>query len=466
MGQGRLRSFLQFRYRSMDDMGHNCIVSFLEAEQALLTFPSVTTVFDLLKKEIAGYTVDKVAARTGLPAHEIELFAKELGTRKPAMIIHGAGTNHWFHNDLSNRSLILLVALTGNTGKNGGGFNHYVGQERVWPEQGFFKLAFPETRKKQRFQNTTLWSYVHSTNKDPHLYNGKPIEWYIQESVKNGWMPLWPKNGKKPRAFIVWRANYLNQAKGNEILESSLWKDLDLIVDINYRMDTTALYSDVVLPAASYYEKVDINTTDCHSYILLIAFVMVLTLSFLWPSAITPGAWWKPQAGGNPTRDVTAIILVSAGLPFFVLSTTGPLLQRWFARLGGGLGTYKLYSISNLGSLLGLLTFPFLLEPTLRMKTQGTFWSVLFWGFVGGCGVCAWKARNAIEETPDRRKHSRRHCRNSNQRAHLCAMVPAGCLPIFAAVGHYQPALPGSDDSSAALGIATFSLSSQLHSVL
>ena len=105
----------------------------------------VTTVFELLKKEIAGYTVDKVAARTGLPAHEIELFANELGTRKPAMIIHGAGTNHWFHNDLTNRSFILLVALTGNIGKNGGGFNHYVGQERLWPEQGFFKLAFPET---------------------------------------------------------------------------------------------------------------------------------------------------------------------------------------------------------------------------------------------------------------------------------------------------------------------------------
>ena len=93
--------------------------------------------------------------------------------------------------------------------------------------------------------------------------------------VKNGWMPLWPalregetpKTGRKPRAFIVWRANYLNQAKGNEILETSLWKDLDLIVDINYRMDTTALYSDVVLPAASYYEKVDLNSTDCHSYI-------------------------------------------------------------------------------------------------------------------------------------------------------------------------------------------------------
>ncbi len=227
----------------------------------------VTTVFELLRSSLAAYPLEKVAQLTGLPAHEIQTFARELGTRKPAMIIHGAGTNHWFHNDLTNRAMILLVALTGNVGKNGGGFNHYVGQERIWPEHGFFELAFPEGRKKQRFQNTTLWSYVHSASKDPHQYNGKPIEWYIQESVKNGWMPLWPTGGRKPRAFIVWRANYLNQAKGNEVLETSLWRDLDLIVDINFRMDTTALYSDVVLPASSYYEKVDLNTTDCHSYI-------------------------------------------------------------------------------------------------------------------------------------------------------------------------------------------------------
>ncbi len=238
----------------------------------------VTTVFDALKDVLKDYPLEKVAKITGLPAAEIQAFAREMGKRKPAMIIHGAGTNHWFHNDLINRAMILLVALTGNVGKNGGGFNHYVGQERIWPEHGFFALAFPEGRPKQRFQNTTLWTYVHSASKDPHVYGGKPIEWYINESVKNGWMPLWPKrtpaelekgvkNGRKPRALIVWRANYLNQAKGNEIVERSLWQDLDLIVDINYRMDTTALYSDVVLPAASYYEKVDLNSTDCHSYI-------------------------------------------------------------------------------------------------------------------------------------------------------------------------------------------------------
>ena len=142
-----------------------------------------------------------------------------------------------------------------------------------------------------------------------------------------------------------------------------------------------------------------IAQTRIHLALLFIAFLMVLTLSFRWPSAITPGASLKPQAGGDPTRDVVAIILASAGLPFFVLSTTGPLLQRWFARLGGGSGTYKLYSISNVGSLLGLLTFPFLLEPTLRLKTQGRFWSLLFCGFIAGCGMCAWKARNATEET-------------------------------------------------------------------
>ena len=154
------------------------------------------------------------------------------------------------------------------------------------------------------------------------------------------------------------------------------------------------IYSHVISARLSAIEQ-----TRVHLALLFIAFLMVVTFSFVWPSAITPGASWKPQTGRNPAGDVAVIILVSAGLPFFVLSTTGPLLQRWFARLGAGSVTYKLYSISNLGSLLGLLTFPFVFEPTLRMKTQGTLWSFLFWGFVAGCGMCAWKARNANEET-------------------------------------------------------------------
>jgi len=242
---------------------------------------SVTTVFEKLKKLLADplYSVEGAAKRCGLAAADLRQLFSDLATRRPAMIIHGAGTNHWYHNDLLNRAMILVVALTGNVGKNGGGFNHYVGQERVWPEHGFKKLAFPEGPKKQRFQNTTLWTYCHSKQRDPHPIAGKPVEHYILESVRQGWMPLWPKNDwaalrpeqmhdlpRKPRALIVWRANYLNQAKGNEAIIRSLWKELDLIVDINFRMDTTALYSDVVLPASSYYEKTDLNSTDCHSY--------------------------------------------------------------------------------------------------------------------------------------------------------------------------------------------------------
>jgi complex iron-sulfur molybdoenzyme family reductase subunit alpha len=242
----------------------------------------VTTVFEKLKVTLErDYPLAKVARVTGLPAHEIEAMARDFGTRSPAMIIHGAGTNHWFHNDSINRSLILLVALTGNVGINGGGFNHYVGQERLWPEAGFKKISFPRGGSKQRWQNTTLWTYIHSGNRDPHRYGGRKIEEWIRESVERGWMPLWPRNDwgnrarvpdlnkppRKPRAMIIWRANYLNQAKGNEQILDTLWKQLDLIVDINYRMDTTALYSDVVLPASSYYEKIDLNSTDCHSFI-------------------------------------------------------------------------------------------------------------------------------------------------------------------------------------------------------
>jgi complex iron-sulfur molybdoenzyme family reductase subunit alpha len=241
----------------------------------------VTTVFERLKESLAGaqYSIAGAAGACGIDEADLLEFARGF-TRKPAMIIHGAGTNHWYHNDLLNRAMILLVALTGNVGKNGGGFNHYVGQERVWPEHGFKMLSFPKGAAKQRFQNTTLWTYCHSKMKDPHETDGRPIESYISEAVKNGWMPLWPKQPsaalapetlhdlpRKPRSLIVWRANYLNQAKGNEAILRSLWKDLDLIVDINYRMDTTALYSDVVLPASSYYEKTDLNSTDCHSYI-------------------------------------------------------------------------------------------------------------------------------------------------------------------------------------------------------
>lgn len=134
--------------------------------------------------------------------------------------------------------------------------------------------------------------------------------------------------------------------------------------------------------------------TRVHLFIIGGALVLVAALSLVWPSAITPAASWKPTGTEHPVRDVIVIAVLATGLPFFVLSTTAPLLQRWFARQGGDSRTYRLYSISNLGSLLGLLTFPLLIEPALRLKQQGILWSVSFAVFCAACCWCAWSVRD------------------------------------------------------------------------
>jgi len=232
----------------------------------------VRPVFDLLRDELQKWNPFYVSFITGVSPIVIEQLAAEFARTKPARIIEGAGTNHYFHNDLINRSQILLVALTGNVGKPGGGFDHYVGQEKIWPEAGWFELAFPKGRPNQRFQNTTLWTYVHADIKSEvdQLYP-RPLASYIRESTDKWWMPLWPfrtlDNGRKPSVMFIWGANYVNQAKGSNYLLNTLLPKLDLVVDLNFRMDTSANYADVVLPVASHYEKWDLNSTDLHTYI-------------------------------------------------------------------------------------------------------------------------------------------------------------------------------------------------------
>lgn len=135
--------------------------------------------------------------------------------------------------------------------------------------------------------------------------------------------------------------------------------------------------------------------TKLHLGLLTIVSLLVIALQIEWPSAITPSATWKPSSTDNPALAVGILIAIACGIPFFVLSTTGPLLQRWYANLGSGTKTYKLYSISNLGSLLGLLTFPLLFEPLLRIRTQGILWALLFLVFAAGTSLCALQARRS-----------------------------------------------------------------------
>jgi hypothetical protein len=115
---------------------------------------------------------------------------------------------------------------------------------------------------------------------------------------------------------------------------------------------------------------------------------------------VIPGARWKPAAGAEPVTSILLLLTACVGLPYFVLSATGPLLQRWFSLAHPGVPPYRLYALSNFGSLLALVGYPFLLEPMLARSVQGYGWSVGFGLFVLLCGFCAWRVRSLAESPP------------------------------------------------------------------
>lgn len=133
-----------------------------------------------------------------------------------------------------------------------------------------------------------------------------------------------------------------------------------------------------------------------HALLLGTSVLAMALLWRAWPSPITPGPEWQPT-GEHPVRSLLAVLGISIGLPFFLLSTTGPLLQHWFSRASGGSSPYPLYAVSNLGSLLGLATYPFLLEPLLRVKTQAGLWSGMYALFAGSAVACGWLARKGAK---------------------------------------------------------------------
>ncbi len=125
-----------------------------------------------------------------------------------------------------------------------------------------------------------------------------------------------------------------------------------------------------------------------HAVLLLASAVLLVILAFIWRAPILPGADWRPQDEGWETARILRILLVSVGLPFFLLSTTGPLLQRWYSSLYPNASPYPLYAVSNIGSLAGLISYPVIFEPMLRMPVQAWCWTAGFFLFVAGCVVC------------------------------------------------------------------------------
>ena len=104
---------------------------------------------------------------------------------------------------------------------------------------------------------------------------------------------------------------------------------------------------------------------------------------------IAPSGRWKPESVENPTGQILTLLAACVGLPYFVLATTSPLLQAWFSRTHPGRSPYRLYALSNVGSLLALLSFPFAVEPHWASGTQSLVWSIGFAAFALLGAVCA-----------------------------------------------------------------------------
>jgi hypothetical protein len=141
-----------------------------------------------------------------------------------------------------------------------------------------------------------------------------------------------------------------------------------------------------------------------HRLLLPFSAILLLVLGAIWNSPITPSAGWKPSPDAPPIAEILRLLAISVGLPYFLLASTSPLIQAWFHRRFPQRTPYFLYVFSNLGSLLGLLAYPVIIEPLLGLRRQGWTWSALYLVDALLLFLLTWQAGQrpdtAHEETP------------------------------------------------------------------
>ena len=159
--------------------------------------------------------------------------------------------------------------------------------------------------------------------------------------------------------------------------------------------------------------------------------LLAVSLAFL---PIAPNAeMWKPTAPGNHVWRILLLLTSTIGMPYFLLSSTGPFLQEIFRRQSGQ-PAYRLYALSNLGSLLALLSYPFVFEPQLRLWTQIVAWSSGYALFVILCGVVTWQLRNAGENVAETQPRAARGAKRSAtpvRRDYLLWLALATCGSVM-----------------------------------
>jgi DMSO reductase family type II enzyme molybdopterin subunit len=216
----------------------------------------------------ADYTPEQAAAITGVGAGTIRRIARELATASAAMIFSGWGACKHYHSDLIQRAQILLMALTGNQGKSGGGYRI----ASWWPLTASTP-GIPQRwlEYEQMLQTVTQFSgltplmpflYVHAGYSAiwdrPELHDPllpRSTAEYMKESLEKGWIPIRPQPGTEPRVLLFRAGNPLRRWPAPQVAKESFWPRLGLIVDINMRVSTSGLYSDLILPTAGYYER-------------------------------------------------------------------------------------------------------------------------------------------------------------------------------------------------------------------
>ncbi|WP_295718561.1 nitrate reductase subunit alpha [uncultured Halovibrio sp.] len=305
------------------------------------------------------YTPAWQEAITGVPREKVITVAQQFAenahkTHGKSMIIIGAAMNHWYHMDMNYRGVIKMLMMCGCVGVSGGGWAHYVGQEKLRPQTGWAPVAFAmDWHRPPRHMNSTSFFYAHTSQwrhetvgmeeilsplVDPKDWNGSMIDYNVR-AERMGWLPSAPQLSRNPlqvareakeagmeikdyivqslrdgslqfasedpdnpanfpRNMFVWRSNLLGSSgKGHEYFlkyllgtenglqgkdldsipnaekpEEVQWRDaatgkLDLLTTLDFRMSTTCMYSDIVLPTATWYEKHDMNTSDMHPFI-------------------------------------------------------------------------------------------------------------------------------------------------------------------------------------------------------
>ena len=299
---------------------------------------------------------------TSVPAEACLRIAREFAqnsdeSKGRTMIIIGAGICHWYHADATYRAIMGLLMMTGCIGRNGGGWAHYVGQEKCRPMTGWFNMAnaLDWSRPPRTMIGTAYW-YMHTDQwrtdgasagaiaspLSSGRLDGLHAADALAKSARMGWMPFYPQFNRNPldvadeaqaavdageapdvatwvarelkagrlasaiedidapenwpRTMILWRSNLFgSSAKGNEYFlkhllgthnnlmpnqhaagvrprdihfrEEDVEGKVDLLITADFRMTSSTLLSDIVLPAATWYEKYDLSTTDMHPYV-------------------------------------------------------------------------------------------------------------------------------------------------------------------------------------------------------